>query len=447
VLIACPKCGAANDEHAQECYVCGAIYAFEEEAIERETPTMTIEPVDETVELGRPVASKAPEAESNENEEPAELMEPAEAGANGEAGDSEEEPAEVIGFAPPLAARRPTEREIEVTPAAAAQVNVTDGTSALDPAPVSRVKEMPRPSGTRRNEAGRGTEPALPQAEPEWRREVTRRLEDYRARRSRAGRVAAAAGGITQSALPFGDPMERQSPTLPRFSTPLEEPPDTEESIPKPLMVTLEDTVELAHEQPLSKKLEGERIEIDVPQPSFNLVVWDEGETHPLSKLVPVADLRERSRAMLLDAFFLAISFAGFLVLFRALGGQITFGKQEAMVYGAALFLFYAIYFSLFTLCGGATPGMYFRGLSVVAFDGRMPETGQLVRRAFGYVVSGGTLALGFLWALWDEDRLTWHDRMSQTYLTRGSPTLWSDLSDTDDSVTGESSEAPPPAT
>jgi hypothetical protein len=27
-------------------------------------------------------------------------------------------------------------------------------------------------------------------------------------------------------------------------------------------------------------------------------------------------------------------------------------------------------------------------------------------------------MMLGFLWALWDEDQLTWHDRMSQTYLT-----------------------------
>jgi uncharacterized RDD family membrane protein YckC len=25
---------------------------------------------------------------------------------------------------------------------------------------------------------------------------------------------------------------------------------------------------------------------------------------------------------------------------------------------------------------------------------------------------------LGFLWAAWDEDGLTWHDRISQTYIT-----------------------------
>ena len=57
-------------------------------------------------------------------------------------------------------------------------------------------------------------------------------------------------------------------------------------------------------------------------------------------------------------------------------------------------------------------------GLRVATFDGAPPRLGQLLWRSFGYLVSGGTLLLGFLWALWDEDHLTWHDRISQTYVT-----------------------------
>jgi len=30
-----------------------------------------------------------------------------------------------------------------------------------------------------------------------------------------------------------------------------------------------------------------------------------------------------------------------------------------------------------------------------------------------------GTFFLGFLWAMWDEDELTWHDRLSRTHLSR----------------------------
>jgi hypothetical protein len=33
-------------------------------------------------------------------------------------------------------------------------------------------------------------------------------------------------------------------------------------------------------------------------------------------------------------------------------------------------------------------------------------------------VLSAGAFFLGFLWAMWDEDALTWHDRLSHTYLS-----------------------------
>jgi hypothetical protein len=41
-----------------------------------------------------------------------------------------------------------------------------------------------------------------------------------------------------------------------------------------------------------------------------------------------------------------------------------------------------------------------------------------MVLRSVGYMLSAGTLFLGFLWACWDEDGLTWHDRLSRTYLS-----------------------------
>jgi hypothetical protein len=33
-------------------------------------------------------------------------------------------------------------------------------------------------------------------------------------------------------------------------------------------------------------------------------------------------------------------------------------------------------------------------------------------------MLSAGTFFLGFLWSMWDEDQLTWHDRLSRTYLS-----------------------------
>ncbi|HJZ52757.1 MAG TPA: RDD family protein, partial [Candidatus Acidoferrales bacterium] len=114
----------------------------------------------------------------------------------------------------------------------------------------------------------------------------------------------------------------------------------------------------------------------------------------------------------------------GFLALFRSLGGQVVMEKVDAIVYLAAFYLFYAQYFFLFTTFAGATPGMQLRGITIVRLDGSLPDTRQLLWRSFGYLLSGATMMLGFLWSLWDEDHFTWQDRISQTYITAATPLM-----------------------
>ena len=141
---------------------------------------------------------------------------------------------------------------------------------------------------------------------------------------------------------------------------------------------------------------------------------------HPDGATLPVADLANRRLAGAMDAAIVSCVFIGFLGLFRSMGGQLGFVRTDLAVYAATFFLIYAIYFCLFTLFSGSTPGMRAGKLEVVALDGTFPETRQLLWRSFGYLLSGATLLLGFLWALWDEDRMTWHDRISQTYIASG---------------------------
>ncbi len=167
-----------------------------------------------------------------------------------------------------------------------------------------------------------------------------------------------------------------------------------------------------------------ERMEIDVRQPAETdsaeqlcaewLAMGSPKEPAPR----PVADLGERQRAGILDAAFLLLAYGAFLGVFKAFGGELKFGKLDAVVHIIAMAVFYAKYFTLFTVLGRGTPGMLIRGLEVVSFDGGAPTRGQLVWRSFGYLISAATVFLGFFWALWDEDRLTWQDRISQTYLT-----------------------------
>lgn len=160
-----------------------------------------------------------------------------------------------------------------------------------------------------------------------------------------------------------------------------------------------------------------DRVDISVSQPSLDLT-WRDERPHPQSPLAPVSANAARIQAGLIDICFLVVVYAGFLLFFRGLGGHMGLTKTDAGILTASFFLLYASYFSLFMIFGAATPGMLLTGLAVVQIDGAPPDTPALIWRSAGYVLSGGTLWLGFLWAIWDQDHLTWHDRISQTCVT-----------------------------
>ncbi|MGA8222028.1 MAG: RDD family protein [Candidatus Acidiferrales bacterium] len=227
--------------------------------------------------------------------------------------------------------------------------------------------------------------------EPEWRREVSRRLEQYRARRRRLN------PDDSQSGLPFSAEIELEEEVRDR---------------PRPRLP--------------QRQRQPERMEINI-QPELDFSSALDDRAHPQTALVPVADLAARRQAGLLDAIFLALTYAGFLGLFRSLGGQLTFEKMDSIVYLICFYLLYAQYFFLFTTFAGATPGMQLRCLTIVRLDGTLPDTRQLLWRSFGYLLSGATLMLGYLWSLWDEDHFTWQDRISQTYITAAAPIADSD--------------------
>jgi uncharacterized RDD family membrane protein YckC len=170
-------------------------------------------------------------------------------------------------------------------------------------------------------------------------------------------------------------------------------------------------------------KIEDPRMVIDVSLPP----TADPGTTAVASPstgapcatpgIFPVATIAGRRLAALIDAACLLFAYGGFLTLFGSLGGQFTLSKLSAAVYIATFAIVYLQYFALFTVFGGTTPGMMLRGLQVVNFSGEPPAPRQMLLRSAGYMLSAGTFFLGFLWALWDEDALTWHDRLSHTYL------------------------------
>ena len=134
--------------------------------------------------------------------------------------------------------------------------------------------------------------------------------------------------------------------------------------------------------------------------------------------LYPVASIDDRRIAAVIDLVCLLFAYGGFLGLFGSLGGHFTLSKLSVAVCASTFAIVYLQYFALFTIFGGTTPGMMMRGLQVVSFSGDTPTPRQMLLRSVGYLLSAGTFFLGFLWAMWDEDELTWHDRLSRTYLS-----------------------------
>lgn len=257
-------------------------------------------------------------------------------------------------------------------------------------------------------------------AEGEWRGELNQRLQAYRARRRKAG------VGEGQTELPFESHVSAGPENVA-----VEEFPPSDETFPERDDFAF--TVAIGRPPRKQEPVET-RLLIDVSLPPEREEALPElpaeSVTRVCSGVFPVASLEERRAAAVVDAACLAFAYGGFLALFGSLGGHFTFSKLSAAVCFFTFAFVYVQYFGLFTIFGGTTPGMMARGLQVASFSGENPTPKQYLQRALGYMLSAGTLFLGFLWAIWDEDGLTWHDRLSRTYLTLPETLAGSDATD-----------------
>lgn len=77
------------------------------------------------------------------------------------------------------------------------------------------------------------------------------------------------------------------------------------------------------------------------------------------------------------------------------------------------------LFFVGFWTTSGRTLGMQSWRLRVEDENGNKPGIATASVRFFAAILSWLPLGLGFLWQLWDKDRLTWHDRISGTRLIR----------------------------
>jgi uncharacterized RDD family membrane protein YckC len=131
-----------------------------------------------------------------------------------------------------------------------------------------------------------------------------------------------------------------------------------------------------------------------------------------------VAPLGQRFLAGMVDAAILVAGSGLFALIFWIVGGRVTMNPLNLLVFGSIATLFVLAYFGMFTALSSSTPGLLWMNLELRSVAGGHPSLAESFWRAFGYLVSGASLMLGFAWALADSDHLTWHDHMSGTYVT-----------------------------
>ena len=134
----------------------------------------------------------------------------------------------------------------------------------------------------------------------------------------------------------------------------------------------------------------------------------------------PVALPAHRMIAAAFDASMVLIAVGLFLGVFFLSGGMLMLSKENAPFLISVAALLGIFYRFLFVLGNGETPGMRFAGLRTVNFDGRSPDRDQRAFRQVSSLLSFLSAGLGLVWALVDEENLTWHDHISKTFPTPG---------------------------
>ncbi len=132
-----------------------------------------------------------------------------------------------------------------------------------------------------------------------------------------------------------------------------------------------------------------------------------------------LASLNRRLLALVVDTSLTMAAFVGAAALAGNYAKAPMSPRALEFVAAFALLAIAAAYQSLFFTLGKATPGMMYAGIGLRTFDGASPTRAQRCARLMALPLSVLPLGLGLVWAIFDETHLTWHDRLSGTYLRK----------------------------
>jgi uncharacterized RDD family membrane protein YckC len=163
--------------------------------------------------------------------------------------------------------------------------------------------------------------------------------------------------------------------------------------------------------------------------PSFADIRLEPEETRidtDLEIIPQPAPLAQRIVSRLVDAGLVVIATGVCAFTFLKLAEETPQSRMALLCVLAAGAIFWLLFEYMFLVYRRATPGMRVAQLELCTFTGGPTSIFNRQCRAWASTLSALSLCLGYAWALVDEDRLGWHDRISQTYVRSFSeiPTL-----------------------
>jgi uncharacterized RDD family membrane protein YckC len=129
------------------------------------------------------------------------------------------------------------------------------------------------------------------------------------------------------------------------------------------------------------------------------------------------APLSQRFVAGLVDAGIVFVATGAFVLTFLKLAEDVPQSRLIALCGLATGGVLWLLFQFVFLVYARTTPGMHMAQLELAAFEGKPVSLFARRCRALASTLSCFSLGLGYAWALVDEDRLGWHDRISQTYV------------------------------
>jgi uncharacterized RDD family membrane protein YckC len=132
----------------------------------------------------------------------------------------------------------------------------------------------------------------------------------------------------------------------------------------------------------------------------------------------PVATPTHRFIASAMDAAMILLGFGVFAAACELSGGAFGAGRLFWIMLAASFTLISLFYGLIWAIAGRETAGMHWTDLQLITFDGFPVDGRSRASRVASTWLSFCSGGLGLLWAVADEENLTWHDHISKTFPT-----------------------------